>query len=69
MRYKRFFKMGLLSVALFLAGDKLQSIYGMDPPYVFYFGGYVLIIISYLLVLVTGGIIIIDIFKLLSSRK
>ena len=69
MRYKRFLKMGILSLVLFLMGEELQSVYGMDPPYVFYFGGYILTLISYLLVLVTGGIIIIDLYKLLFARK
>jgi hypothetical protein len=69
MRYKRFFRMGLLAAALFVAGDKLQSIYGFDPPYVFYFGGYVLIVIAWILILVTATIIVVDIYKLVSSRK
>ena len=69
MRYKKFFQMILLAGILFLLGRNLKAVYGMEPPYIVYFGGYVLEVISYILIVVTVWIIIFDIFKLRSTRK
>ena len=67
IRYGKFFKLAFLSVVLFLAGKELQSLYGHNPPVVFYFSGVVLEVTSYLLIFITAVIMIFDIYKVITS--
>ncbi|OPB91914.1 hypothetical protein BAS06_01475 [Elizabethkingia miricola] len=50
---KRFLILILVSIFCYLAGGYLQNIYGLDPPYIFYWSGFVLRILAILLVLTT----------------
>jgi hypothetical protein len=36
----------LVCLAAYFAGDYLMSIYGMDPPYIYYYSGFALEIVS-----------------------
>ncbi|ATL44371.1 hypothetical protein ATE49_08745 [Elizabethkingia miricola] len=50
---KRLLILILVSLLCYLAGGYLQNIYGLDPPYIFYWSGFVLRILAILLVLTT----------------
>jgi hypothetical protein len=62
MKYKRTLLAGLLSAALYASGTYLASIYGLDPPYIYYYAGITLILISYLMMVVTIALVIIFCF-------
>lgn len=50
---KRFLILILVSIFCYLAGGYLQNIYGLDPPYIFYWSGFVLRILAVLSILST----------------
>ncbi|MCT3959624.1 hypothetical protein HZQ27_10905 [Elizabethkingia anophelis] len=63
---KRLLILLLVSILCYLAGGYLQNIYGLDPPYIFYWSGFVLRILAILFVLTT---LIVHGISFLENRK
>jgi hypothetical protein len=66
---KRILIMLVLSVTSFAGGLKLKSLYGFDPPYTLFFGGYVLMFIGLMLALLAIGSAGVNLYKFISGKR
>lgn len=69
MKLKKILITALLSAALYFSGAYLASLYGLDPPYAFYFAGNILIVISYLMMVLTVARALIFCYQFFKSAR
>ncbi|MBT1696601.1 hypothetical protein KK083_06940 [Fulvivirgaceae bacterium PWU4] len=63
MKLKKILFTALLSAASYFSGTYLVSIYGLDPPYGYYYTGTILILVSYLMMVVTVVLLMISCYR------
>lgn len=69
MKLEKILFSALLSAALFFSGTFLASLYGLDPPYIYFHTGIILILISFVMMLVTLVLVMISCYRFFKRRK